>query len=65
MNYDAHQQGVEVLRIHGVNNAQEEEALRKVAAPLRAAEDAVEGEIEEQDAAYFEQEGADFMDDDE
>ncbi len=63
MNYDAHQQGMEVLRIQGVNHAQEEEALQEVAAPLRAAEGGVDEEIEQQDADYFEEEGADFMED--
>lgn len=64
MNYDAHQQGMEVLRDQGVSNAQEEEAFREVAPPLRAADEPGEGEIEQGDAEYFERHGADFMADD-
>lgn len=63
MNYDAHQEGMEALRVQGVNNAHEEPALHEVAPPLRAAEDAAEVDMERQDADYFEEEGADFMED--
>ena len=55
---------MEVLRIQGVNHAQEEEALQEIAPPLRAAEGGVDEEIVQQrDAEYFEHEGADFMED--
>jgi hypothetical protein len=65
MNYDAHQEGMEALRVQGVNNAHEDPALRDVAPPLRAADDAAEGVIEDQDNEYFEEQGADFMQDEE
>ena len=56
---------MEVLRFLGFNNPQDEVARREIAPPLRrAAEDAAEDgedDIEQQDAAFFEQEGADFM----
>ncbi len=65
MNYDAHQEGMEVLRVQGVNNAHEEPALHDVAPPLQAADDAAENVIEQQDIDYFEEAGADFMQDEE
>ncbi len=61
MNYDAHEQGREVLRIQGLQNAQEEPALHGVLPPLRGADDGAEAEIERRDAEYFEEEGAEFM----
>ena len=61
MNYDAHQQGLEVLRVQGVQNAHEEEALRDVMPPIHGAEDGAEADNDRQDAEYFDEEGAEFM----